>query len=102
MYSAYMLTNPFLNAAFASAYIIGIVSVISTFERPNTPDTIFAPMLMISLLVFSVATMGFLFFYRPLQMYLDGQKQEAVAFFLKTLGTFAAFTALIGVAALTL
>jgi hypothetical protein len=33
--------------------------------------------------------MGFLFVYQPLQLYMEGRKAEALAFFLRTLGTFA-------------
>ena len=51
-----------------------------------------APMAMLSLLVFSVSLMGYLFFFQPVQMYLDGQKREAVELFTKTLGAFAVIT----------
>lgn len=89
-----MTKNPFLNAALASAYIIAIVNLISFFGNigEDKPDTVFIPMAMLSLLVLSVATMGLLFFVEPLRMFLDGKRTEAVSFFLKTLGTFAAIT----------
>lgn len=83
--------TPLRNALLAAVYIVGIVSVISSFERflGGTEDTILAPMTMISLLVLSVAIMGYLFVFEPARMYLDGNKQEAVTFFGKTVGIFA-------------
>lgn len=39
--------------------------------------------------------MGFIFFYQPVQMYLDGEKNAAVNLFLKTVGFFAGITLLL-------
>lgn len=87
--------NPFLNAAGAALYIVIIVNVIHAFaDASPQEDTILAPITMLSLFVLSAAVMGFLFVYKPLTLYLDGQKQNALSFFLKTLGTFAVFAAL--------
>lgn len=89
-----MTRNPYINALAAAAYIVGVVLLITygpTFVR-DKPDTIFAPMAMLSLLVFSVSFMGYTFFYQPVLLYVDGKKQEAVQLFVKTLGTFAIFT----------
>jgi len=60
----------------------------------GSDDTIFIPMTMLSLLVLSVATMGFLFEAQSLRLFLDNQRGEAVTFFLKTLGTCACFMVL--------
>ncbi len=83
--------SPLRNAILAALYIVGIVSVISSFEKffGQTEDTIMAPMVMLSLLVLSVAIMGYLFVYEPLRLYLDGRKEEALPFFGKTIGIFA-------------
>lgn len=59
----------------------------------NKPDTFFAPIVMLSLLTLSVAVMAFLFFYQPLNLLIDGKKKEAVNLFVKTVGIFAALTA---------
>lgn len=85
--------TPLRNALFAALYIAGIVMLISSFERffSDQPDTIVAPMVMLSLLVLSVAIMGYLFVFEPARMYLEGKKQEAITFFGKTVGFFAAF-----------
>lgn len=86
------MKSPYLNACAASAYIVFIVLFITggapSFLEPfeQTPAI---PVIMLSLLVFSVALMGYLFFYRPLELFLDGKRQEAAQFFLKTIATFA-------------
>jgi hypothetical protein len=88
-----MTKNPYLNALLAGAYIVAIVLVVSTFaDNPsleNSKYVLLIPMTMLSLFVFSAALMGFLFLSRPLALYLDNKKHEAVVFFAKTLGTFA-------------
>jgi len=86
------MKKPFLNALAAITYIVAIVSIISSTSSlaPKT-DTILAPIVMLSLLVLSVSLMGFLFFYQPFRLYTENQKQEAVTFFLKTVGFFACF-----------
>ena len=90
-----MSKNPFLHALSAAIYIVVIVLVISLFaDNPAMEGTILVPMVMLSLFVLSAAIMGFLFVYEPLQMYFDNRKQEALSFFLKTLGYFACFAAL--------
>lgn len=87
------MKNPFFNAVAAALYIVVIVTVMNTAGSlfADTPDNILMPMVMLSLLVFSVALMGFLFAVQPLRLYLDNRREEAVTFFLKTLGTFACF-----------
>jgi len=96
-----MTKNPYLNALCAAAYIVFVVLVITygpIFVRQK-PDTILAPMAVLSLLVLSVVFMGYVFFFQPVLMYLDGQKRESVEFFTKTLGTFALITAIVAVIA---
>jgi hypothetical protein len=89
-----MTRNPYLNALIAGVYIVFVVLLITygpIFVREK-PDTIFAPMAVLSLLVFSVVFMGYIFFFQPVSMYLEGQKREAVGLFTKTLVTFALIT----------
>jgi Na+-transporting methylmalonyl-CoA/oxaloacetate decarboxylase gamma subunit len=59
-------------------------------------------MAFLSLLVFSVAVMGFLFFYRPAVLLIENKKKEAVDYFFKTLGAFGAITAIVVAAMLTI
>lgn len=98
-----MTKNPYHNAIFAALYIVFVVLLISygpAFVR-DKPDTILAPMAMLSLLVCSVALMGYIFFFQPVLMYLDGQKHEVVEFFTKTLGAFAVITGIVVLVAFT-
>jgi hypothetical protein len=91
-----MHLNPFANAIIAAAYIWGVVSLIQLISPgPDTPDTWLTPIMALSLLVFSVALMGFLFFYRPVVLLLENKKEEASSFFLKTLGTFGVITVVV-------
>ncbi len=97
-----MRLNPFLNAAIAAAYVWGVVlSIHFLSPPPNTPDTPITSIIALSLLVFSAAVMGFLFFYRPVVLIVEGKKEQATAYFLKTLGTFGAI-ALAVISTLTL
>ncbi len=99
-----MTKNPYLNALSAALYIVFVVLLITygpAFVREK-PDTILAPMAMLSLLVFSVAFMGYTFFFQPITMYVEGQKREASELFVKTLGTFAAITAVVVITAFSI
>ncbi len=88
-----MRLNPYINAVAASSYIcmIGAFFRFMNLTQSDKPDTIMAPMIALSLLVFSVALMAFLFFYYPLILLLENKRDQAVSFFLKTLGTFFIF-----------
>jgi hypothetical protein len=98
-----MTKNPYINALIAGLYIVFIVLLITygPAHVRNKPDTIFAPMAALSLLVFSASFMGYTFFFNPVQMYLDGHKREAVALFTRTLGVFAVITAIVIAVAFT-
>lgn len=89
-----MFHNPYLNSIYAEAYIIAVVSLLHFIGKPHTPDTVFDPIAALSLLVLSVSVMGYLFFGRPLQLYLDGEKKEAITFFMRTVIGFAVITLL--------
>jgi hypothetical protein len=92
-----MSKNPIINALSASGYIIIVVSIMNFVMQTqrNKPDTIFAAIPVLSLLTLSVAVMAYLFFYQPLQLFIGGKKKEAVNLFVKTVGVFGAFTALV-------
>ena len=98
-----MSRNPYTNALLAGLYIVFVVLLITygpAYVR-DKPDTILAPMAMLSLLVFSVTLMGYLFFLQPVQMFLEGQKVEAVELFTKTLAAFAVITGIVLIVAFT-
>ncbi len=92
-----MIRNPYLNAFMALGYIAGIILAIhgTSSIAQNTPDTLLAPLTMLSLFVLSVAVMGILFVYEPLRLFFENQKQEALSFLVKTVGTFACFVVLL-------
>ncbi len=88
-----MTKNPLLNALAAAGYIILIASVMfyGTKNMPG-PDSVIAPIALISLFTLSAAVMGFVFFYQPVMLYLDNKKKDAADLFLKTLASFAGLT----------
>ena len=98
-----MTTNPFYNALFAITYIVVLVTgvnLVATNLEGVIQETILLPMGALGVLVFSVALMGYLFFYHPLMMILDGKRQEGVKLFLQTVAVFAVATALVILTAL--
>jgi uncharacterized membrane protein YidH (DUF202 family) len=92
-----MSKNPIVNALSAAGYIGLVVSVLNfiSLTQSNKPDTAFAPVVFLSMLTLSVTVMAILFFYQPLQLFTEGKKKEAVNLFVKTVGVFAAFTAVV-------
>ncbi len=90
-----MNKKPFLYALGAAGYISILVLTISILAKfVPAEDNIIMPIAGLSLFVLSASIMGFLFLSQPLRMFLEGQKSEAVTFFLKTVGFFACFLAL--------
>lgn len=91
-----MSKNPFVNALVALAYIVALVLAIF-WGGPmlGDEDTIFIPMAMLSLFVFSAATMSYIVLYQPIVMFLDGKKAEATNLFLTTIAAFGGITALL-------
>ncbi len=81
-----MKINPFINALGVVAYILVVVGIIYSLQSPNTPDTILAPIFLLSLFTLSAAVMAFLFFYQPFKLYFDNHKKEALIYFMKMVG----------------
>ena len=94
------MKKPFVFALVAAVYIVFIVLLIQFALPFLSQQTIFIPITMLGLFVLSAAIMGFLFLSEPLRLFLENQKQEAVSFFLKTVGVFACFVALFVIAML--
>lgn len=88
-----MKLKPVVSAGLAALYIVGLVNLIWFFmslsEEGDGEDIILIPMVMLSLLVLSVLIMGFLFAFRPLELYMEGKRSEAIRHFLTTVGVFA-------------
>lgn len=90
-----MKPTPLRHASAAALYIVLIVSALFSFaDRPEADVTILMPITMLSLLVLSAATMGYLFFFEPVRLALVGKTEEGVRFFMRTLGIFALYAAL--------
>ncbi|OGF71049.1 hypothetical protein A2930_04150 [Candidatus Giovannonibacteria bacterium RIFCSPLOWO2_01_FULL_45_34] len=91
-----MTKKPILNALAAVAYISLVATLM--FYGPHIEGKnlgVLIPITMLSLFVFSAATMGFIFFYWPVRLYFDGEKEKAAGLFLKTLVFFGVITAVI-------
>lgn len=90
-----MLQKSFLKAFLAELYIVLLVLVIQ-YAQMAVPvsETILIPIAMLSLLVLSVVVMGYLFVSEPVILCIDWKKEEAMKFFLSTIGVFAVITAL--------
>lgn len=84
------MKNPYVNAILAFVYIMGVATFIQNVPEAHFDSIlpIFAITIVLSLLVLSVALMGFLFFYMPAKLYLEDRHTEAIQFFAKTLVTF--------------
>ena len=71
-----------------AAYIILVVSFIFSLQVffPGLEDNIIIPISMLLLFVCSAAITGFLVFGKPVMLYIDGKKREAVLLLSYTLG----------------
>jgi hypothetical protein len=92
-----MTKNPLINALSAILYIVLVVFTINygMTSLEGEPETLIIPIAMLSLFVFSAAMMGFIFLSKPLQLYLDGEKQKAIHLFVSTTTMFGVITAII-------
>ena len=95
-----MTRNPFYNALFAIAYIVVLVTTAimgpQLFGGPK--ESILYPMLGLSVFVLSAAMMAYLFFYQPVLMLLDGDREKGIKLFLQTIGIFAVETGILLIA----
>ena len=85
------------NAFWQAAATIGYISIVSAFLFTSKDlswgeSSIFIPIIMLSLFVFSAAMTSSLIFGQPILWYLDGKKKEAVYLFISTLLFFLLFT----------
>jgi hypothetical protein len=87
-----ILKYAFVNAFLTSLYISLVASFLfyglRYFDFVEKPDTVFAPIMMIMLFVFSAALTGILVLGRPILWYMDGNKKDAVNLLLSTLLVF--------------
>ena len=82
-----IIQRAFIDAIGTTAYIVLVVSFIfslRTFSEEN--DIIIIPIAMLLLFVCSAAITGFLVFGKPIMLYIDGKKKEAVYLLGYTIG----------------
>jgi hypothetical protein len=90
-----IIKTALLNACATVLYISIVVSLI--FYAPkifgsDKADTVFIPIAMLCLFVFSAGLTGFLMFGRPILWYLDGKKEEALSLLAYTFSIFLVIT----------
>jgi hypothetical protein len=84
-------TNAFLTALYVSL-IAAFLFYVPRISGVNGKDTVLIPVVMLSLLVFSVALVGVLLFGRPMLWYLDGRRKDALSLLFYTLVIFLVIT----------
>ena len=90
-----IIKRAFIDSVGTAAYIILVVSFIFSLQIfASKQDNIIIPIAMLLLFVFSAALTGSLVFGKPIMMYLDGKKKEAVSLVAYTLGILLAITIL--------
>ncbi len=84
-------------AALAVLYVAVIGTVMRNADKLFGGGKIeaLAPIGILLLLVVSAATMGMLIFGKPVMLYIDGQKREAVSMVVTTIASLAVFTVLV-------
>ena len=89
-----MNNNPFFNALLATGYISILVTLIFNSPKFITDNELgmMAPILFLSTFVLSTAMMGYFFVYQPVQLLIEGKKEEATKLFLTTVFAFACIT----------
>lgn len=98
---AKIITRALLDAVATVAYVILVASFMFSLQSlAPKEDTIFVISSMLLLFVCSAAITGFLVFGKPVMLYIDGKKREAVSLLGYTIGimfiiTITIFTCLI-------
>lgn len=88
-----MNKNSFLTAMGITVYILIIATIMQNEDRIfGTQDNFFSPIAFLMLFTLSAVTVGGLVLGKPLMLYFDGKKKEAVNMFLQTVGFLAGFT----------
>ena len=89
----YALVNSFGTAAYVTLIASFIYSLGSWF--PEDGKSVFIPIAMLMLFVFSAAFTGLLVLGRPVMWYLDGKKKEAISLLFYTLEIFLIITVIV-------
>ncbi len=82
-----IIGRAFIDAVGTAIYIILVVSFIFSLQIfASKEDNIIIPIAMLLLFVCSAAITGFLVLGKPVMLYIDGKKKEAVSLLAYTLG----------------
>jgi hypothetical protein len=105
MKNSKLLSYSLLHALGVLAYVLAISWFLSNIEKifnNGKPDNFLAPAVMLILLVISATITGTLVLGRPILLYLENQKAEAIKMLSYTVGWLAiiAMIILVGIAAL--
>ena len=88
-----LVRQGFINALGTTAYVCLVVIGIANAERfLGSDETILIPMTMLMLFILSATITSSLVLGKPILMYLNGQKAEAVKLFLYTVGWLGLYT----------
>ncbi|MEK7615085.1 MAG: hypothetical protein AAB431_01720 [Patescibacteria group bacterium] len=84
-------------AALAVLYVALVATVMTNAQKlfSDIDKSVFAPIVFLLMLVVSVATMGLLIFGKPVMLYIDGKRREAVMMVICTVASLAFFTILL-------
>lgn len=82
-----LIQRGFLNALGTGVYVTAVVTIMQNGEKMfGQINNMFAPIAFLLLFVTSAAITGGLVLGKPMLMYLDGAKREAIRLFLYTIG----------------
>ena len=92
-----MIKRAIINSVGTTAYIILVASFMFFLQSSfsDQKDTIIAPISALLLFVCSAAITGFLVFGKPVMLYLDGKKSEAVSLLSYTIGILVLITIIV-------
>ena len=89
--SSFILKS-FIHAAGTFMYICGVALIFFNAQKIfGETKSFLIPVMMLTLFVLSASITGLLVLGRPMWLYLDGHKKEAVTFLFATLGWLAVF-----------
>lgn len=88
-----IIKRAFIDSVGTFVYIVLVISLIFSLQSfPEAEDIIIIPIAMLLLFVCSAAITGFLVFGKPVMLYIDGKKRDAVLLLGYTLGILALIT----------
>lgn len=89
-----MQKEAFKNAISTAFYVafVGIFMYLGGEAKIGRSNTFFVPIAFLLLLVTSAAITGYLIFGKPVQLYIDGKKKEALTLLKSTLIFFSSIT----------